>query len=280
MTAPVPNRIAIVGGGNMARALIGGLLARNIDPERIAVSEPDDQARASLAQQYGVNVGADNRKAVAGAQVVVLAVKPQIMGEVLKPLSGELQLSRPLVISVAAGIRVANLIEWIGEGVPVVRAMPNRPALVGAGATGLYAGSDVGDAARAQATELLSATGLAVWVDREEHLDVVTALSGSGPAYFFRLAELMAQAAEAQGLSAEVAHRLAAQTLAGAGRLAAAENAPDLAKMREAVTSKGGTTAAALDRFEALGWPKTVAEAMDAAAARSRELAAPARPEG
>src|SRR5690606_20359442 len=178
----------------------------------------------------------ENRAAVAGAQVVVLAVKPQIMADVLRPLAAELQLSRPLLISVAAGIRVAELSQWVGQGVPVVRAMPNRPALLGAGATGLYAAADVGDAQRAQAGELLAATGIAVWVDSEEQLDVVTALSGSGPAYFFRLAELMAEAAAEAGLDPAVARQLAAQTLAGAGRLVSAETTPDLAAMRAAVT--------------------------------------------
>lgn len=268
-------RIGIIGGGNMARALLGGLLARGIDPERIIVCEPDATARAALAGQYGVNVSADNHAAVAGAQVVVLAVKPQIMGEVVTALAGDLQLQRPLVISVAAGVRVTELARWIGAGVPVVRAMPNRPALIGAGATGLFADTGVGDVERARATELLAATGLAVWVDSETQLDVVTALSGSGPAYFFRLAELMAEAAIAAGLDAGVARRLAAQTLAGAGRLVAAESDPDLAQMRAAVTSKGGTTAAALASFEAQGLPATVAQAMQAAAQRSRELADP-----
>lgn len=275
MTTPAPLRIGIVGGGHMARALLGGLLARGIDPERITVSAPGETTRAALAQEYGVHVSADNRAAIAGAQVVVLAVKPQIMGEVVRALAGTLQLQRPLVISVAAGVRVAELARWIGAGVPVVRAMPNRPALVGAGATGLFAGTDVGDVERARATELLAATGLAVWVDSEAQLDVVTALSGSGPAYFFRLAELMAEAATAAGLDVQVARQLAAQTLAGAGRLAAAESAPDLAQMRAAVTSRGGTTAAALARFDELGLPATVAQAMQAAAQRSRELADP-----
>src|SRR5690606_3997898 len=193
-------RIAFVGGGNMARALLGGLLARGTDPERIAVSAPSDATRAALARQYGINVSADNRAAVAGARIVVLAVKPQIMEEVVRPLAAELRRSRPLVISVAAGIRIAELSKWVGEGVPVVRAMPNRPALIGAGATGLYAGPEVGDTERAQAEQLLAATGLAVWVENEEQMDLVTALSGSGPAYFFRLAELMAEAAAAEGL--------------------------------------------------------------------------------
>lgn len=264
--------LAIIGGGNMARGLLGGLLARGIAPERITVTDPDDSARAALARDHGVQVGTDNNAAVAGAQVVVLAVKPQVMGEVTRALAPALRLARPLVISVAAGIRAAQLQGWIGTGVPVVRAMPNRPALLGAGATGLYADATVGDAGRALATQVLGATGVALWVDSEDDLDVVTALSGSGPAYFFRLAELMAEAAVAAGLEPQVARQLAAQTLAGAGRMVAGEAQPDLAAMRASVTSKGGTTAAALARFEALGLGKIVAEAMQAAAQRSREL--------
>ncbi len=276
MNQPIHTRIAIVGGGNMARALLGGLLSRGVDPERIAVSDPDAATRASLAQKYGVNVSADNREAVAGAKVVVLAVKPQVMAEVLQPLAPELHLSRPLVISVAAGIRTAELSQWVGQGVPVVRAMPNRPAMLGAGATGLYASPEVGDPERAQAVELLAATGIALWVDDEAKLDVVTALSGSGPAYFFRLAELMAEAATEAGLDPAVARQLAAQTLAGAGRLVAAEATPDLAEMRAAVTSRGGTTAAALAHLDDGGLAELVTGAMRAAAERSRELAASA----
>lgn len=257
----------------MTRALLGGLLSRGTAPASITVSAPSEATRSTLVQQFGVNATADNRAAVAGARIVVLSVKPQVMEDVVRPLAATLGQSRPLVISVAAGIRVADLKAWLGEGIPVVRSMPNRPALVGAGATGLYAGAEVGDGDRALAEELLAAAGIAVWVQEEAQLDLVTALSGSGPAYFFRLAELMAEAATAEGLDAGVARRLAAQTLAGAGRMVAAESAPDLAAMRAAVTSKGGTTAAALARFDELGLGETVREAMRAAASRSRELA-------
>jgi pyrroline-5-carboxylate reductase len=258
MSTPASPRIAFVGGGNMTRALLGGLLSRGTAPASITVSAPSEATRSTLVQQFGVNATADNRAAVAGARIVVLSVKPQVMEDVVRPLAATLGQSRPLVISVAAGIRVADLKAWLGEGIPVVRSMPNRPALVGD---------------RALAEELLAAAGIAVWVQEEAQLDLVTALSGSGPAYFFRLAELMAEAASAEGLDAGVARRLAAQTLAGAGRMVAAESAPDLAAMRAAVTSKGGTTAAALARFDELGLGETVREAMRAAASRSRELA-------
>jgi pyrroline-5-carboxylate reductase len=273
MTALSSLRIAFIGGGNMARGLIGGLISRGANASVITVSEPDAIARDRLHHDFGVAVASENGSAIAGADVVVLAVKPQIMAQVVRPLAPALQRLRPLVISVAAGIRGASLREWIGAGVPVVRCMPNRPALIGAGATGLFADASVGTAERALASQLLESTGLAVWVQQESDIDVVTALSGSGPAYFFRLAELMAEAAIAQGLDSTVAQQLAAQTLAGAGQLVAAENSPDLARMRAEVTSKGGTTEAALNRFGALALDRTVAEAMQAAARRSHELA-------
>jgi pyrroline-5-carboxylate reductase len=272
----IPTRIAFIGGGNMTRGLLGGLLARGTDPALVTVTAATEGTRSALARDLGVRTTADNAAAVSGARVVVLSVKPQVLRDVTRQLAPAL---RPgtLVISVAAGIRTGQLRAWIGAGaapaIPVVRAMPNRPALLGAGATGMYADGSVSKAERKLAEELLGATGLAVWVGEEDELDLVTALSGSGPAYFFRLAEVMAEVAAAEGLDAAVARRLAAQTLAGAGRMVAAEEAPDLAAMRAAVTSKGGTTAAALARFDALGLPAMVAEAMRAAVARSQELA-------
>ena len=237
------------------------------------MAEPDAAGRDALQRSLGVATTSDNSAAVAGARVIVLAVKPQIMAQVVRGLAPTLQLSRPLVISVAAGIRCAHLAGWIGPDVPVVRCMPNRPAFIGAGATGLYADTTVGTAERALAEQVLASTGLALWVQRESDIDLVTALSGSGPAYFFRLAELMAEAAIAQGLDAIVARQLAAQTLAGAGQLVAAEASPDLARMRAEVTSRGGTTEAALNCFAALSLDSTVAAAMQAAALRSHELA-------
>jgi len=265
--------IALIGGGNMSRALIGGLLKRGLDPKLVTVAEPGDTTRSALARDLGVATTADNATAVAGARVVVLAVKPQIIGTVVQALAAALQVARPLVISVAAGIRTSELTRWIGNGVPVVRAMPNRPALVGLGATGLYAGLQVGEAERALASRLLAAAGVVVWVPRESDLELVTALSGSGPAYFFRLAQLMAEAGTAMGLDPVVARQLAAQTLVGAGALVAADARPDLARMSAEVASKGGTTEAALNRFEALGLDRLVAAAMLAAAERGRELA-------
>jgi pyrroline-5-carboxylate reductase len=273
MTALSSLRIAVIGGGNMARGLIGGLVASGATASSITVADPDAAGRESLVLDFGVRATADNAGAIADARVVVLAVKPQIMAQVARALAPALQQTKPLVISVAAGIRCANLAQWIGPGVPVVRCMPNRPALIGAGATGLYADAAVDAAGRTLAAQVLASTGLAVWVQRESDIDLVTALSGSGPAYFFRLAELMAEAAIAQGLDANVARQLAAQTLAGAGQLVAAETAPDLARMRAEVTSRGGTTEAALNCFGMLSLDSIVAAAMRAAAQRSHELA-------
>jgi len=266
-------RIAVIGGGNMARGLIGGLLGQGATASHITVAEPDGSARSSLVRDFAVLVTADNAAAVAGARVVILAVKPQLMAAVAGALAPALQSARPLVISVAAGIRADRLQHWLGADIAVVRSMPNRPALIGAGATGLYASDSLPAEDRALAQQVLASTGLCLWVRSEGDIDVVTALSGSGPAYFFRLAELMAEAGVAQGLEPHVARQLAAQTLAGAGQLVAAEAAPDLARMRAEVTSKGGTTEAALARFAEQGFDRLVAAAMAAAAQRSRELA-------
>lgn len=265
--------VGLIGSGNMGRGLIGGLIARGMAPSRITVSDLNTEALAAMARDFGVNTTTDNLQAVRGAAVVVLAVKPQQMGPVVEALRPAFGAQAPLLLSVAAGIRIADLRRWAGDGVGVVRSMPNRPALIGAGASGLYADSSVSAPQRALATAVMQATGVAVWVEREDELDWVTALSGSGPAYFFLLAELMAQAAVARGMAADTARLLAAQTLAGAGQLVAAEANADLARMRAEVTSKGGTTEAALKQFADLHLDQTVAAAMDAAARRSGELA-------
>jgi len=282
MSLPKDLDLALIGGGNMARGLIGGLLGGGLSPARITVAEPLEGARATLTRDFGVKVTGDNAAAAAAARIVVLAVKPQLMPVVARALAPAVA-HRPLVISVAAGIRAADLVRWLAheeksgqstnKGVKVVRAMPNRPALTGAGATGLYAGPGVSAAERELAERVLAPTGLCLWVESEEDLDTVTALSGSGPAYFFRLAELMAENAVAMGLDPATARALAAQTLAGAGALVAAEASPDLARMRAEVASRGGTTEAALQVFDARGLGELARAAQEAAARRSRELA-------
>ena len=255
----------------MGRALIGGLLRSGTRAEQISVGESFAPAREALARELGVTASADNPDAIAGASVVVLAVKPQDARAVLAPLAAALGAARPLVISVAAGVRVASLEAWCGPGVPVVRAMPNRPALLGAAVSGLYAPTSLGAAQRTTAEQVLKSVGEVVWVPNEEAIDVVTALSASGPAYFFLLAELMAEAGEELGLEGPTARRLAAVTLYGAGLMARGE--ADLARLRAEVTSPRGTTEAALRAFEAADLRAVVARALRAATLRGRELA-------
>jgi len=265
--------LAILGGGNMGRALIGGMLRCGTRPEHITVGESSEAAREALSADFGVQCTTDNAAAVEAASVIVLAVKPQVAGTVLAPLQPALQRTRPLVISIAAGIRLAALESWCGAGVPVVRAMPNRPALVGAGATGLFAPPSVAGTHRDAAERVLQAVGEVIWVTAEDDIDVVTALSGSGPAYFFLLAELLTQGAIDLGLEPQAARRLAIATLHGAGQLAHTGDG-DLARMRAEVTSKGGTTEAAVKAFEAADLRGIVARALEAATRRGRELAA------
>jgi pyrroline-5-carboxylate reductase len=265
-------RLCVLGAGNMGRALLSGLMRSGTRAEQLSVGESVAAARELLARELGVAASPDNETAIAGAEIVVLAVKPQEAQAVLKPLAPTLAAARPLIISVLAGTRVMDLEAWCGSEVPVVRAMPNRPALLGAGISGMYAPLKVNAAQRSSAENVLKAVGEVVWVATEDTLDVVTALSGSGPAYFFLLAECMAEAGQQLGLEHAVAQRLAAVTLYGSGLMAHAD-AAELARLRAEVTSRGGTTEAALRVFESGGLKKLVAQALAAAAARGRELA-------
>jgi pyrroline-5-carboxylate reductase len=269
-------RLCVLGAGNMGRALLSGLMRSGTRAEQLSVGESVAAAREQLARELGVAASPDNETAIAGAEIVVLAVKPQEAQAVLKPLASTLAAARPLIISVLAGTRVMDLEAWCGSEVPVVRAMPNRPALLGAGISGMYAPLTVNAAQRGSAENVLKAVGEVVWVATEDTLDVVTALSGSGPAYFFLLAECMAEAGQQLGLEHAVAQRLAAVTLYGSGLMAHAD-AAELARLRAEVTSRGGTTEAALRVFESGGLKKLVAQALAAAAARGRELAASPR---
>lgn len=263
--------IAFIGGGNMARALIAGLLRQAVPAHRIRVGEPLAEARVALQREWAVAASADNADAVRGADLVVLAVKPQQAGSALRALRAALLEQRPVVLSIAAGLRIADLERACPPGIAVMRAMPNRPALLGAGVTGLYAPPSVTAAQRAIAELVGAAAGRAVWLRTEAELDIVTALSGSGPAYFFLLAEHMAQAAQSLGLEHETAALLAAETLHGAGLLA--HQGKPLAEQRAAVTSRGGTTEAALRVLREGGFEALVARALQAASARSVELA-------
>jgi pyrroline-5-carboxylate reductase len=266
-------KLAFIGGGNMAAALISGLTKRGLPPERVMVADPSQEQLARVARDYRVQTAPDNAGAVQGAEVVVLAVKPQQMRSVALGLAPHLASSRPLVISVAAGIPHASLARWFGPQIPVIRTMPNRPALNGFGATGLFAPAGVGAAYRALAESIMAAVSATVWVEHESQMDTVTALSGSGPAYFFLFMEALEAAAHERGLPTEVAHRLTLETAFGAAQMAR-QSADSLATLREQVTSKGGTTAAALEVLNGAGLRAIVAHAVAAADRRSAELAA------
>jgi pyrroline-5-carboxylate reductase len=266
-------KLAFIGGGNMAAALISGLTQRGLPGDRFIVADPSTAQLQRLQQDYGINTATDNAAAVQGAEVVVLAVKPQQMRSVAQGLAPHLAAMHPLVISVAAGIPHAALARWFGAKIPVVRTMPNRPALNGFGATGLYAPAAVGAAHRALAESIMAAVSATVWVEHESQMDTVTALSGSGPAYFFLFMEALEAAAHERGLPREIAHRLTLETAFGAAQMAR-QSLDSLSTLREQVTSKGGTTAAALEVLDAAGLRAIVAHAVAAADRRSAELAA------
>jgi pyrroline-5-carboxylate reductase len=266
-------RLAIIGGGNMAAALVGGLTRQGLKRERIVVADPSTEQLGRLVRDYGIVPCADNGGAVAGAEVVILAVKPQQMRAVAVGLAPHLLPSNPLLISIAAGIPHAALTRWFGGELAVVRTMPNRPAQNGCGATGLYAPPTVGAQNRALAETIMAAVGATVWVEHESQMDAVTALSGSGPAYFFLFMEALEAAAQACGLPHDVAHKLTLETAFGAAQMARLSG-ETLSLLRAQVTSKGGTTAAALEVLDAAGLRAIVAHAVAAAERRSAELAA------
>lgn len=264
-------RLAFVGGGNMARSIIGGLIDAGHPPERIAVGEPNADARARLAELGPLVLPEDNAAVVEGADLVVLAVKPQVMREVVSPLAGALAEAGTVVMSIAAGITCDMLERWLGA-LPIVRCMPNTPALVGAGATGLYATGAVTDEGRALAGTVMEAVGTVVWVEEEALIDAVIAVSGSGPAYYFLLMEKMVAAGVELGLEESTARALVLQTALGAARMANESELPP-AELRRQVTSPGGTTAAAIAAYEDGDLGGLVTRAMRDAVQRAAELA-------
>ena len=265
--------IAFIGGGNMARALVGGLLRRGHAAGGIRVSDPSPDARESLRRSFpGIGVHDDNVAAAAGAATWVLAVKPQQMKVVATALAAVARAERPLVISVAAGVRSADLHGWLGSAATVVRCMPNRPALIGAGITAIHGDAALDAGTRRRVADILGAAGECVWIEDESLLDAVTAVSGSGPAYVFLLIEMLESAARAEGLDAVTARRLAIETVHGAARMAREGDEPPEV-LREQVTSPGGTTAAALEVLEGSGIRDTFTRAVHAATLRSRQLA-------
>jgi len=264
--------IGFIGGGNMARSLINGLLANGLSPESVWVAEPDEARRAELAASLGVQVCADNTTVVATVEALVLAVKPQQMQTVCEEIAATAQRHRPLIISIAAGLRLAALEHWLGAGLALVRTMPNTPALVQCGMTALLANAQANTEQHALAESILRAVGMTLWLDNEAQMDAVTALSGSGPAYFFLVMEAMQQAGEQLGLSADTARSLTLQTALGAATMATESSAPP-ATLRQQVTSPGGTTERAIGILQQGGLESLFAHALTGARDRSAELA-------
>ncbi|MCO8310177.1 pyrroline-5-carboxylate reductase [Pseudomonas mandelii] len=263
-------RIAFIGAGNMAASLIGGLRAKGLDAAQIRASDPGEETRARVSAEHGIEVFADNADAIQGVDVIVLAVKPQAMKAVCETIRPSLKPNQ-LVVSIAAGITCASMNNWLGAQ-PIVRCMPNTPALLRQGVSGLFATGEVSAEQRQQAEELLSAVGIALWLNEEQQLDAVTAVSGSGPAYFFLLIEAMTAAGVKLGLPADIAARLTVQTALGAAHMAVASDV-DAAELRRRVTSPAGTTEAAIKSFQAGGFEALVEQALGAAAHRSAEMA-------
>lgn len=262
------NSIAFIGGGNMASAIFGGLIAAGRSPSELIVVEPDAMQRARLAGEYGLQALEAAGPALARADIVVWAVKPQLFKAAAAPCAAHV--GKALQLSVMAGIRTDAIASATGSG-RVVRAMPNTPALIGQGIAGLYAREDVSIGEKETVEDLLEPTGAVVWVERESDLDAVTALSGSGPAYVFYMVEAMIEAAQQMGLSADQGKQLALATFAGATELARrASESPEV--LRERVTSKGGTTYAALSSLEGDGVKAAFVRALQAAQRRAREL--------
>lgn len=264
--------IGFIGGGNMARSLIGGLINNGWDRSALYVSDPDADARSAITSVLGVQARPENGEVAAAADVLVLAVKPQILKQVALALATTVQKRRPLVISIAAGIRTDALDRWLGGTVRLVRAMPNTPALIGSGASGLFATATASGADRDLAESLLRAVGITVWLSDESLMDVVTALSGSGPAYFFYVMEALEAAAVKNGLDAGTARLLTLETAFGAAKMAL-ENGEEPAVLRQRVTSPGGTTEAAIRSLEDSRLRASFEDAILAATRRSRELA-------
>lgn len=264
--------IAFIGAGNMARSIIGGLLSSGHRAGALRAADPNAESLAALRGLGDIATGHDNAALIAGARVVILAVKPQVMAAVCAGLRETVVAERPLVISIAAGIGTASLARWLGAETAIVRCMPNTPALLGCGATGLFAGATVDGAQRAQAEAIMAAVGTTCWVSEESQLDAVTAVSGSGPAYFFQFMEAMAAQGAALGLEPAVAAQLSVQTCLGAARMAA-QSGVDLAELRQRVCSPGGTTERAVASLAQDDLGAVVGRAMRAAYERAQEMA-------
>ncbi len=265
-------KIGFIGAGNMAQAIMGGLLNTGTAASNLYIYEPNEALASQLTARLGIQAVDESAALLAQCDVIVLAVKPQIMQTALQPLNGKALKKNSFFISIAAGLPIDLMQKWLGEPHPMVRVMPNTPALVGAGVSGLYAGDDVADSQRQAAESILRAVGSVIWVEQEALIDSVTAVSGSGPAYFFYFIEALEKAAMENGLDAEQAKILSLETAFGAAKLAL-ESDVGAATLRERVTSPGGTTEAALETFAERGLSDGIRAAVSSAAERARMLA-------
>ncbi len=264
--------IGFIGAGNMATAIIGGMLDSGFRASSIWASAPDDDHLEAVRRKFEVSVTTDNRYCAEQSDIVILAVKPQIMADVCQTIAPVVQNTRPLIVSIAAGLTADTLDGWLGGGLPLVRVMPNTPSLVGKGAAGLYANAAVSPEQRTTIESVFRGIGTALWVDDEEKLHAVTALSGSGPAYFFLMLEALEASAVSAGVDSATARQLAIQTMAGAAEMAA-RSEHDPGQLKRNVMSPGGTTEQAIRTFEDGGLRPLVDKAYQAALNRSREMA-------
>lgn len=264
--------VGFIGAGNMARSLAGGLLKNGWGQTHIILSDPEPAQREAIQSVLGIKALPDNNDIAAQADILVLAIKPQILADVAKALATTVQKKKPLVISIAAGVRIEDLDRWLGGNLPIVRAMPNTAALIGSGASGMYANARVNQVMRNQAESILRAVGVTVWLDDEYLMDVVTALSGSGPAYFFLVMEALEQAAIDAGLDPRQARLLTLETAFGATKMAL-EGHEEPWQLRHRVTSPGGTTEQAVKVLEEGGIRHLFKNAIQAAVNRAREIA-------
>lgn len=266
-------KVAYVGGGNMARALAGGMIAAGYEPGHILIAEPVATRRSALAEELpGVVLSDDNLEVVRDAECIVLAVKPQILCEVCKPLADAVQKTRPLIISIAAGVRSGDIEDWLGGNLPVVRVMPNQPALLRLGISGMYANEHTNKLQRRAANNIIGTTGPVIDVDSEDDIDAVTAVSGTGPAYFYLLVDMLVKAAVDLGLEYDDALSLVLETARGAGEMAE-QSGETMDSLIARVRSPGGTTAAAFDYLDGTDFRAIFSAAVVAARDRAVDLA-------
>ncbi len=273
----ISEKIGFIGGGNMARAIAGGLLRGGMHATDVFIAEPLEAQRERLRDEFrGVTVSGDNARVAAAADIVLFAVKPQILKPVCRGLADTVQAHKPLIMSIAAGPRVADIDDWLGGGMGIVRVMPNQPALVDQGVSALIANERAGERERGLAERIMSAVGEVVWLDDEDLMDAVTAVSGTGPAYFYLMIDMLIDAATEFGIDGDTARTLAVETARGAASLAAAER-ETMKTLIGRVSSPGGTTMAAFESLEAAGVRDIFAAAVVAARDRAVELAGMAR---